>query len=81
MRFPKAVLQHLTRLAQSWSREKDVAQMGALEHEIQFQFGCSWGLALTYANVIRVNEYFPAPDTRPAFTRMVRQPDGKLFVA
>lgn len=42
------------RIADSWSPEKDRAQPGALEREIQFQLGCSWGKALTLANEIRV---------------------------
>ncbi|MEW6638792.1 MAG: hypothetical protein AB1425_18465 [Actinomycetota bacterium] len=41
------------RIAESWSREKDWAQPGAVEREIQFQLRCSWGKALTLANEIR----------------------------
>ena len=47
----------LRRIAESFSREKDLAQRNALEFEIQFQLGCSWGKALCFANEIRIRNY------------------------
>jgi len=44
----------IERISQSWSRDKDKAQPLALETEIQFQIGCSYGKALTLANEVRV---------------------------
>lgn len=44
----------VARIARSWSRDKDNAQRGGLEHEIQYQLGCTYGRAASYANDIRV---------------------------
>jgi hypothetical protein len=44
----------LERIAGSYSREKDLAQPNWLVHEIQFQLGCTYGRALTYASNIRI---------------------------
>ncbi len=44
----------LTRIAESWSREKDNAQPRMLEWEIQHQLDCSYGVAANLANSIRL---------------------------
>lgn len=44
----------VSRVAESWSREKDNAQRLGLECEIQYQLECSYGKAACLANEVRL---------------------------
>lgn len=63
MRMTPVEQRIVDRIAQSWSREKDNAQRGTLEHEIQFQLGCPYGRAASLAKSVRLTWPLADDDT------------------